>query len=129
MYEAWVRLQHGDIDTALVFGSGKSSPSNPTEMWPQQLDPYYLAPLGLDPVSLAGLQARLLLDQGKATERDFAEVAKRCRRNAMQNPNAEVKGEQTIEELLAEPYVSAPLRARRPPADLGRRGRGRPRAW
>ncbi len=25
LYEAWVRLQHGDIDTALVFGSGKSS--------------------------------------------------------------------------------------------------------
>ena len=29
LYEAWVRLQHGDIDTALVFGSGKSSPSQP----------------------------------------------------------------------------------------------------
>src|SRR5579871_3604365 len=37
MHEAWVRLQHGDIDTALVFGSGKSSPSDPTELWPQQL--------------------------------------------------------------------------------------------
>ena len=40
LYEAWVRLQHGDIDTALVFGSGKSSPSKPSEVWPQQLDPY-----------------------------------------------------------------------------------------
>ncbi len=27
LYEAWVRLQEGDIDLALVFGSGKSSPS------------------------------------------------------------------------------------------------------
>src|SRR5688572_31796338 len=27
LYEAWVRLQHGDIDTALVFASGKSSGS------------------------------------------------------------------------------------------------------
>jgi acetyl-CoA acetyltransferase len=44
MHEAWVRLQHGDIDTALVFGSGKSSPSNPYEMWAQQLDPHSLAP-------------------------------------------------------------------------------------
>ncbi len=40
LYEAWVRLQHGDIDIALVFGSGKSSPSNPIELYPQQLDPY-----------------------------------------------------------------------------------------
>src|ERR1700730_6781368 len=37
LYEAWVRLQHGDIDTALVFGSGKSSPSQPEEMWAQPL--------------------------------------------------------------------------------------------
>jgi acetyl-CoA acetyltransferase len=64
LYEAWVRLQHGDIDTALVFGSGKSSPSKPDEMWAQQLDPYYLAPLGVDPASLAGIQARALLDSG-----------------------------------------------------------------
>src|SRR6516165_8024652 len=110
MYEAWVRLQHGDIDTALVFGSGKSSPSNPAEVWAQQLDPYYLAPLGIDPVSLAGLQARALLDAGKATERDFAEVVARSRRNAKDNPNAQVTGDVSVEDLLREPYVRAPLR-------------------
>src|SRR5581483_4444096 len=33
MYEAWVRLQEGDIDTALAFGSGKSSPGNPREIY------------------------------------------------------------------------------------------------
>ena len=110
MYEAWVRLQHGDIDTALVFGSGKSSPSNPAEVWAQQLDPYYLAPLGIDPVSLAGLQARALLDAGKATERDFAEVVARSRRAANDNPNAQVTGDVSVEDLLREPYVRAPLR-------------------
>jgi acetyl-CoA acetyltransferase len=110
LFEAWVRLQHGDIDTALVFGSGKSSPSNPAEVWAQQLDPYYLAPLGLDPVSLAGLQARALLDSGKATERDFAEVVARSRRAAVDNPYAQLKGTPSVEELLAEPYVSSPLR-------------------
>ena len=110
LYEAWVRLQHGDIDTALVFGSGKSSPSTPSEVWTQQLDPYYLAPLGVDPVSLAGIHARALLDAGKATERDFAEVALRSRRNAQNNPNAQVTGDVDVDTLLAEPYVSAPLR-------------------
>jgi acetyl-CoA acetyltransferase len=110
MHEAWVRLQHGDIDTALVFGSGKSSPSKPEEVWAQQLDPYYLAPLGVDPVSLAGIQARALIDQGKATERDFAEVARRSRGNALGNPNAQVRGEISVDEMLKEPYVRAPLR-------------------
>lgn len=110
LYEAWVRLQHGDLDTALVFGSGKSSPSQPHEIWPQQLDPYYLAPLGVDPVSLAGLQARALLDAGKATERDFAEVVARSRRAARDNPNAQLRGDFDVDDLLAEAYVSEPLR-------------------
>jgi acetyl-CoA acetyltransferase len=110
LYEAWVRLQHGDIDTALVFGSGKSSPSQPEEMWAQQLDPYYLAPLGLDPGSLAGLQARALIDSGKATERDFAEVVVNSRRNARDNANAQLSGDYTVDQLLEEPYLRAPLR-------------------
>jgi acetyl-CoA acetyltransferase len=110
MYEAWVRLQHGDIDTALVFGSGKSSPSRPAEVWAQQLDPYYLAPLGVDPVTLAALQARELIDQGKATEADFAEIAARSRRDALENPNAQVNGDVQATDLLKEPYVRAPLR-------------------
>jgi acetyl-CoA acetyltransferase len=98
LYEAWVRLQEGDIDTALVFGSGKSSPSDPAQLFPQQLDPYYLAPLGLDPNSMAALQARALLDAGKATERDFAEVAARAH-------------QQDADTLLKADYVCAPLRA------------------
>lgn len=110
LYEAYVRLLHGDIDVALVFGSGKSSPSRADEVWPQQLDPYYLATLGLDPISYAGLQARMLLDAGKATERDFAEVVARSRRSALSNPNAQLRGDYSVEELLAEPYLADPLR-------------------
>jgi acetyl-CoA acetyltransferase len=110
MYEAWMRLQEGDIDLALAFGSGKSSPSNPGEVWAQQLDPYYLAPLGLDPVSLAGIQARALIDSGKATERDFAEVVARSRRNARSNPHAQLSGDVDVDQLLAQPYFRDPLR-------------------
>ena len=110
MYEAWMRLLEGDIDVALAFGSGKSSPSDPAEVWAQQLDPYYLAPLGIDPVSLAAIQARSLLDSGKATERDFAEVVARSRRNAKSNPNAQLAGDLDVESLLKEPYVRIPLR-------------------
>jgi acetyl-CoA acetyltransferase len=110
MYEAWMRLLEGDIDIALAFGSGKSSPSNPAEVWAQQLDPYYLAPLGLDRVSLAGIQARALLDSEKSSERDFAEVVAASRRNAKSNPNAQLSGDVDVEELLRQPYFRAPLR-------------------
>jgi acetyl-CoA acetyltransferase len=110
MYEAWMRLQEDDIDVALAFGSGKSSPSNPAEVWAQQLDPYYLAPLGVDPVSLAGIQAQALIDAGKATERDFAGVVADSRRNAKSNPYAQLSGDYDVDALLAEPYYRRPLR-------------------
>ena len=72
LFEAWIRLQLGDVKTALVSGSGKSSPANPRHMFPLQTDPYVCAPLGLDTVSSAGMHAQALLASGKATERDFA---------------------------------------------------------
>ena len=58
LYEAWVRLQHGDIDSALVFSSGICSRGELREVLCLQNDPYYLMPLWADHVSLAALQAR-----------------------------------------------------------------------
>ena len=55
-------------------------------MLSRQLDPYHVAPLWPDAISLAALQARALLDAGKAREEDFAEVATRSRRNAHGQP-------------------------------------------
>jgi hypothetical protein len=57
LYEAWVRLQHGDIDVALAFSSGICSRADLREVLSIQLDPYYLAPLWVDPLSLGRLQA------------------------------------------------------------------------
>jgi acetyl-CoA acetyltransferase len=110
LYEAWVRLLHGDIDTALVFAFGKSSLARVPEVLNVQNDPYYVQPLGLDAISAAALQAQAMIDARKATERDFAEVVVRNRKNAIDNPNAHIKGELGIEEILAEPYISSPLR-------------------
>jgi len=110
LFEAFVRLQMGDIDSALIVGSGKSSPGTPREIFPLQTDPYVGAPLGLDPVSIAGLQARALLDAGKATERDFAEVVSRSRRDGLSNPNAQVAKDVSVDTLLKEPYYASPLR-------------------
>jgi len=110
LYEAWTLLQEGEIDTALVYSFGRSSPSQLGRILALQLDPYYMAPLWPDPVALAALQARALIDAGKATERDFAAVAARSRRDALGNPNAQVAKDQSPDDLLADDYVVAPLR-------------------
>jgi acetyl-CoA acetyltransferase len=109
MYEAWVRLQHGDVDSALVYSFGKSSLGDLPEVLSLQLDPYYVAPLWPDSVSVAALQARAWLDAGH-DETEMAEVAVRSRRAAKANPNAQVSGDFEVDALLREPYLVSPLR-------------------
>jgi acetyl-CoA acetyltransferase len=109
LYEAWVRLQHGDVDSALVYGFGKSSLGDLPQVLTLQLDPYCVAPLWPDAISLAALQARAWLEAGHE-EREMAEVAARSRRAAMGNPMAQVREDRTADELLRQPYLVSPLR-------------------
>lgn len=110
LYEAWLRLQHGDIDIAVVTGSGRSSTGDPSLIYPMEMDPYYLAPLGADPLTFAALQARAVIKAGIADERRMAEVAVRSRRTAAGNPYAQVTESPDADELLRGDYVRTPLR-------------------
>lgn len=110
LYEAWVRLQHGDLDTALVYSFGKSSMGDLPEVLALQLDPYLVTPLWPDSVSLAALQARAMLEAGAHTDAEMAEVAWRSRTSALDNPNAQVRGSAEPEALLKEPMFADPLR-------------------
>jgi acetyl-CoA acetyltransferase len=103
-------LQHGDIEIAVVTGSGRSSTGDPTLIYPMEMDPYYLAPLGADPLTFSALQARALIDAGITNEREMAEIAVRSRKNAIGNAHAQVQGEGNVDELLAGEYVREPLR-------------------
>ncbi len=111
LYEAWVKVLTGDADIALAYGFGKSSAGELPRVLALQLDPYVVAPLWPDSVSIAALQARLGLDAGLWTERGMAEVAAARRAAATSNSRAQVAGAVGVDELLAAPYVADPLRA------------------
>jgi acetyl-CoA acetyltransferase len=110
LYEAWVKIQLGEIDTALVYCYAKSSPGDLPMVLTRQLDPYTVAPLWADYISLSALQAQALIDSGKATVEQMAEVASRSRRNAQDNPNAQLRFDKSAAELLKEPELISPLR-------------------
>ncbi|HET9062593.1 MAG TPA: thiolase domain-containing protein [Candidatus Binatia bacterium] len=110
LYEAWVKLQSGEIDTALVYSYGKSSPGSVRDVLTRQLDPYYVAPLWPDAVGMAALQARAVMDADGVTERDFAEVASRNRAHGKSNPYAQLVGDFAVDKLMTDPYIVAPLR-------------------
>jgi acetyl-CoA acetyltransferase len=110
MYEAWVKIQTGEADTALVYGYGKSSPGSLRDVLSRQLDPYYAAPLWPDSIALAALQARACLDAGITTTEQMAEVAARSRRSAGGNPFAQLRSSDEPDVLLKEPELASPLR-------------------
>ncbi|MFG3256279.1 thiolase domain-containing protein [Streptomyces sp. NPDC048172] len=103
LYEAWVKLLTGEADTALVYAFGKSSPGDLPEVLTRQLDPYYVAPLWPDSVSLAALQAQALVDAGDTDERALAGIAARSRTDAGGNPHAQLRAPGPMGEHVVRP--------------------------
>jgi acetyl-CoA acetyltransferase len=108
LYEAYIKLLTGEVDTALVYGFGKSSAGVLRRILALQTDPYTVAPLWPDSVSMAGLQARLGLDAGKWTAEQMAQVALDSLAYA-QRVDSE-KPAKSVDELLARPFFADPLR-------------------
>lgn len=66
--EAVEVLQHGDIDTALVYAFARPSRGDADRVLALQLDPYSVAPLWPGANSLAALQAQAMRDSGRWAE-------------------------------------------------------------
>ncbi|WP_017625087.1 hypothetical protein [Nocardiopsis chromatogenes] len=77
LYEAWLHLlgtqgaegaegtgEGGTGGIALAYGFGKPTQGSLPDILARTLDPYYLAPLGVDADDLAALQARAAIDAG-----------------------------------------------------------------
>ena len=110
LYESWLKIQMGAADSALIYGFGKSSPGDLPIVLSKQLDPYYAAPLAVDSISMAAMQAQVMLDAGDITEADMAQVVADSRAKAKTNPHAQLKGDYSVEQLLAEETYLSPLR-------------------
>jgi acetyl-CoA acetyltransferase len=112
LYEAWVKLQVGEVDTALVYSYGKSSPGSLRDVLATQLDPYYLAPLWPDSHSVAALQARAMLESGAVTRAQLDTIAARSLANAANNANAVRGPDDDLDAVVADPLTMADCAAR-----------------
>lgn len=108
LYEAYIKILTGEVDTALVYGFGKSSAGILRQILSRQTDPYTVAPLWPDSVSMAGLQARIGLDTGKWDERRMAQVALDSFAQAERIDSVESAA--SVDELLERPFFADPLR-------------------
>ncbi|WP_422744534.1 thiolase domain-containing protein [Mycobacterium sp. WMMD1722] len=108
LYEAYIKILTGEVETALVYGFGKSSAGTLRRVLALQTDPYTVAPLWPDSVSMAGLQARFGLDSGKWTAEQMAQVALDAQAAAPRVDRLEPGT--SVDELLNQPYFADPLR-------------------
>ena len=126
LYEAWVKMQTGTVDTALVYSYGKSSPGDIRRVLTRQLDPYYLGPLWPDSVAMAALQARACLDAGRHDRgRDGRGGRPQPPGRRRPTPTPSSPSSPDADALLAEPMFVDPLRRPRLPAGHRRRRRHR----
>ena len=89
LYEAWVKIQTGECDVALVFSNGKTTSGPIDRILNLQADPYMVTPLwpGFD--ALAALQARAVAvirdvitpEYGKWHDLFVADYLPKCRKS------------------------------------------------
>ncbi|MFM7142854.1 MAG: thiolase C-terminal domain-containing protein [Alphaproteobacteria bacterium] len=106
----WVKMQAGESEVAIVCGFGKTSEGSPPHVLNLQLEPFYAAAIGLDPVSTSALQASAWMARSGADDRVLAEIAAKNRCAAAKNPDTQVREEATPEQLMATPWAVKPLR-------------------
>lgn len=108
LYEAYIKVLTGEVDTALAYGFGKSSAGTLRQILSLQTDPYTVAPLFPDSISIAGLQARLGLDSQAFTVEQMARVA--LESFAVADRVDSVASTDSLDDLLDRPYFADPLR-------------------
>ncbi|OBF22134.1 lipid-transfer protein [Mycobacterium kubicae] len=108
LYEAYIKILTGEVDTALVYGFGKSSAGILRRVLSRQTDPYTVAPLWPDSVSMAGLQARIGLDADKWSYEQMARVAFESFANATRVDSEPPPV--SLDDLLERPFFADPLR-------------------
>src|SRR4029077_1957011 len=103
-YYAWLRIQAGVSDTALVCGCGKTSEGEPERILNLQLDPYYQAAIGLDPISTAALQASAYMARTGVRDAALAAVVARNRKAGARNAEAQVREAASADALAKTPW-------------------------
>ena len=95
----WVKMQAEECDTAIVAGFGKVSEGSPMHVLNLQLDPFYHASLGLDPVSTSALQASAYMAKSGVDDAGLAEVAAWNRAAGARNPDTQLRKAVSAAEL------------------------------
>jgi acetyl-CoA C-acetyltransferase len=100
----------GLFDKALVIGWEKNSESDTTAAITTAFDPVWDRQVYSGAISGLAAEANAYINMYGITSKDAARVVVRDRKNACNNPHAQLRKEVTIDEVLSSPMLSDPVR-------------------
>lgn len=105
-----MRMLSGAFDTAMIVAYSKSSESHPHYYSGMMFEPLLQRPVGLDGLTAAALQASRYMDKYGVTEEQAARVAVKNRKNGMNNPVAQIKKENSLDDVLKSEVIASPIK-------------------
>ena len=99
------QIRSGAYRTVLVVAHGKASMAPYWDLTSWAMDPIFLQPLGVDFLTVAGIQANLIAGSSATIVRDWAKKVVQRRKAA----SGGTVGPLTVEDVLASPVIAAPI--------------------
>ncbi|MFV8229988.1 thiolase family protein [Mycolicibacterium peregrinum] len=111
VHAALALIRSGMFQSVLIVGAERLGETpDAQEILNLTFDALYERDMPLSTNTTVALMATRYLHHYSLSERDLATVVVRQRGNALKNPNAHLKGDITIDDVLASPMISHPLR-------------------
>jgi acetyl-CoA C-acetyltransferase len=111
VHAAHALVAAGLAGTVLVLGAERMGDTPDAQTLLNMIfDPFFERDMALQTIAIVALMASRFMARYGSTEEDYARVVVRQRRNALANPHAHLKGEFTIDDVMASPMVSYPLK-------------------
>lgn len=111
LHAGYMHIASGAFRTVLVVGADRIAETPDAQhvlnlIW----DRFYEQDFALNTVTMTALSAQRYMHRYGTTEEQFARVVVRARRNASRNPNAHLKGEISVADVMASPRIAWPYK-------------------
>lgn len=108
---AYYHIASGACEVVLTAGADKVGECGDSQTVLNKIwDPTYERQLPLGTINMLAMSGVRYMHKYGMSERDMAEVVVKNRRHAAKNPNAHLRKETSVEEVMASRYISWPIK-------------------
>tara|TARA_B100000315_G_scaffold184675_1_gene173748 strand:- start:428 stop:1618 length:1191 start_codon:yes stop_codon:yes gene_type:complete len=110
-HAAYAHIASGAYKSVLVVGADRVAETPDAQhvlnlIW----DRFYEHDFALNTVTMTALAAQRYMQRYGTTEEQFARVVVRARKNALKNPNAHLKGDISVDDVMQSPRIAWPFK-------------------